>query len=97
MTTQATLPRRQRADGARTRESILAAAAALATTEGLDRLSIGGLADHIGISKSGLFAHFRSKEALQLATIESASAIFDAGGRATGPWSRHPAAPRSSR
>ncbi len=77
MTTQATLPRRQRSDGARTRESILAASAALATTEGLDRLSIGGLADHIGISKSGLYAHFRSKEALQLATIESASATFD--------------------
>jgi AcrR family transcriptional regulator len=70
--------RHQRSDGVRTRASILAAAAALATTVGLDRLSIGGLADHIGISKSGLFAHFRSKEALQLATIEAAWQIFDA-------------------
>lgn len=69
--------RRQRQDGARTRESILASAAALATVEGLDRISIGGLAEHIGISKSGLFAHFRSKEALQLATIDHAKAIFD--------------------
>lgn len=42
-----------------------------------DRISIGGLADHIGISKSGLFAHFHSKEALQLAFIEHASAMFD--------------------
>jgi AcrR family transcriptional regulator len=70
-------PRRQRSDGIRTREQILMAAAALATVDGLDRLSIGGLADHIGISKSGLYAHFRSKEALQLATIETAWAIFD--------------------
>jgi AcrR family transcriptional regulator len=69
--------RRPRSDGIRTRESILHAAAALATTEGLDRLSIGGLADHIGISKSGLFAHFHSKEALQLATIEVAWEMFD--------------------
>ena len=77
MTMELEAPRRQRADGLRTRESILAAAAALATIEGLDRISIGGLADHIGISKSGLFAHFHSKEALQLATIEHASAVFD--------------------
>lgn len=68
---------RQRSDGQRTRESILSTAAALATLEGLDRLSIGDLAAHIGISKSGLFAHFRSKEALQLATIEHAWATFD--------------------
>lgn len=71
-------PRRTRADGERTRESILSSAAELATVEGLDRLSIGGLADHIGISKSGLYAHFRSKEALQLATIDKAWTIFDA-------------------
>jgi AcrR family transcriptional regulator len=70
--------RRHRSDGERTHASILRAAAALATTEGLDRLSIGGLADHIGISKSGLFAHFRSKEALQLATIDIAWEMFDA-------------------
>jgi AcrR family transcriptional regulator len=77
MTMQATTERRVRSDGERTRGSILAAAAALATVEGLDRLSIGGLADHIGISKSGLYAHFRSKEALQLATIDTAWATFD--------------------
>jgi AcrR family transcriptional regulator len=69
--------RRQRSDGVRTRGSILRAAAALATTEGLDRLSIGALATHIGMSKSGLFSHFRSKEALQMATIDVAWSIFD--------------------
>jgi AcrR family transcriptional regulator len=71
------VPRRQRSDGQRTRELILLTAARLATVEGLDRLSIGGLAEHLGISKSGVFAHFRSKEALQLATIETAWAIFE--------------------
>lgn len=79
MTMETTTPeRRQRADGIRTREQILRTAAAVATIEGLDRLSIGGLADHIGISKSGVYAHFRSKEALQLATVDTAWAIFDA-------------------
>lgn len=48
----------------------------LATIEGLDRLSIGRLARESGLSKSGLFAHFRSKERLQLATIEAAREIF---------------------
>jgi AcrR family transcriptional regulator len=69
--------RRQRSDGARSRRLILEAAAQLATTEGLDRLSIGDLADHIGMSKSGLYAHFRSKEELQLAMIDTAEEIFD--------------------
>lgn len=75
-TTTAPPARRLRADGQRTRDQILVTAARLATTDGLDRLSIGGLAEHLGISKSGVFAHFRSKEALQLATIETAWAIF---------------------
>jgi len=69
--------RRQRSDGARTRSAILTASARLATVEGLRGLSIGGLAEHIGISKSGLYAHFGSKEELQLATIDTAAEIFD--------------------
>jgi AcrR family transcriptional regulator len=69
--------RRQRADGARSRSTILAAAARLATVEGLDGLSIGRLAEHIGMSKSGLYAHFKSKEELELATIETAAEIFE--------------------
>jgi AcrR family transcriptional regulator len=69
--------RRHRADGERSRTAILTAAAELATVEGLDGLSIGRLADHVGMSKSGVFAHFRSKEELQLATIDTAREIYD--------------------
>jgi AcrR family transcriptional regulator len=69
--------RKQRSDGERSRQAILREAAKLATTEGLTGLSIARLADAVGMSKSGLFAHFGSKEELQLATIEAASEIFD--------------------
>ena len=62
--------------GARSRKTILLAAADLATVDGLDGLSLGALATHIGMSKSGLFAHFGSKEELQLATVEHAAALF---------------------
>jgi AcrR family transcriptional regulator len=58
--------------GAKTRETILQTAADVASVEGLDGLSIGRLAETLGMSKSGLFAHFGSKEDLQLATIEAA-------------------------
>jgi AcrR family transcriptional regulator len=73
-----TAERKLRSDGERSRRKILDAAAKLATTEGLEGLSIGRLADHIGMSKSGLYAHFGSKEELQLATIETAGEIFAA-------------------
>src|SRR5437764_8982197 len=72
------LRRKPRSDGERSRRTILDAAAKLATVDGLEGLSIGRLADHIGMSKSGLYAHFGWKEDLQLAAIETASAIFDA-------------------
>jgi AcrR family transcriptional regulator len=68
--------RAPRSDGARTRHAILQQAARLATVEGLEGLSISRLADAVGMSKSGLFAHFGSKEELQLATIETAAAIY---------------------
>jgi len=68
--------RRPRSDGLRSREAILHEAARLATVEGIEGLSIARLADAVGMSKSGLFAHFGSKEELQLATIETASVIF---------------------
>jgi AcrR family transcriptional regulator len=67
-----------RADGRRTRAAILERAAALATVNGLDGLTIGVLADELGMSKSGLYTHFKSKEALQLATIDEAGRIFNA-------------------
>jgi AcrR family transcriptional regulator len=69
--------RQRRSDGERTYQAIVRASAQLATIEGLHGLSISRLADHVGISKSGLYAHFRSKEELQLATIEAAGQIFD--------------------
>jgi AcrR family transcriptional regulator len=68
--------RRSRADGERTRAAILRAAASLATVDGLEGLSIGNLAAAIGMSKSGLYAHFASKQELQLATVEAADHIF---------------------
>jgi AcrR family transcriptional regulator len=69
--------RKPRADGVESRRAILLAAANLATTRGLEGLSIGELAEHIGMSKSGLYAHFKSKEELELATIETAAEIFE--------------------
>jgi AcrR family transcriptional regulator len=69
-------PRKRRSDGERRRQAILHEAARLATLEGIGGLSIGRLADAVGMSKSGLFAHFGSKQELQLATMEAASAIF---------------------
>ena len=69
--------RKPRADGEESRRTILLAAANLATTRGLEGLSIGELAQHIGMSKSGLYAHFKSKEELELATIETAAEIFE--------------------
>ena len=68
--------REPRADGAQTRSTILRAAAALATVNGLEGLSIGNLASALGMSKSGLHAHFGSKQELQLATVEEAARIF---------------------
>lgn len=63
--------------GQASRTTILLTAAKLATTKGLDGLSIGDLAAEVGMSKSGLYAHFKSKEELELATIETAAAIFE--------------------
>jgi AcrR family transcriptional regulator len=66
----------RRRRGNRTRESILQAAADLASVRGLEGLTIGTLAAELGMSKSGLFAHFGSKEELQLATIDAARRRF---------------------
>ncbi|HEY6249101.1 MAG TPA: TetR/AcrR family transcriptional regulator, partial [Candidatus Angelobacter sp.] len=72
-------PRRSRDSvpkGVRTRENILQVAVNLASMESLEGLSIGRLADELKMSKSGLFAHFGSREELQLATVEMARQIF---------------------
>lgn len=63
--------------GDETRERILEGAMALASRIGFESLSIGGLAEELGMSKSGLFAHFGSKEELQLRTLEAAAARFE--------------------
>jgi AcrR family transcriptional regulator len=68
--------RKPREDGVQSRRAILLAAAQLATTRGLEGVSIGELAAHIGMSKSGLYAHFKSKQELELATIDTATEIF---------------------
>jgi AcrR family transcriptional regulator len=62
--------------GDRTRRTILAAAVNIASVEGLEGLTIGRLATHLDMSKSGLFAHFGSKEELQISTVRAAAAIF---------------------
>src|SRR3954470_19665043 len=76
-TNQRSRPQRHpRADGERTRSAILRAAASLATVDGLEGLSIGNLAAAIGMSKSGLYAHFGTKQELQLATVDVAERIL---------------------
>ncbi len=62
--------------GEQTRRAILDRAVDVATVEGLEGLSLGRLATDLGTSKSGVFAHFGSKEELQIATVERAAEIF---------------------
>ena len=62
--------------GAATREAILARAYALACVNGLEGLTIGTVAEQVGMSKSGVFAHFGSREDLQLATLEYGGDLF---------------------
>jgi len=67
---------RRRLRGMKTRQAILAHAARVGSAEGLEAVSLQRLATDLGISKSGLFAHFGSKEELHLATIDDAARIF---------------------
>lgn len=69
-------PPQRRSDGEETHAAILDKAMALASIEGLGSLTIGRLARELGMSKSGVFAHFRSKRRLQRETIEAARRIF---------------------
>ncbi|GAB3828680.1 TetR/AcrR family transcriptional regulator [Kribbella italica] len=62
--------------GDQTRRAVLRRAVDIASVDGLEGLSIGRLAKDLEISKSGLFAHFGSKEELQLATIRAARRIY---------------------
>lgn len=65
-----------KAKGERTRQAILESAVHIASAEGLEGLTIGRLATELDMSKSGLFAHFGSKEELQVATVAAARAVF---------------------
>jgi AcrR family transcriptional regulator len=67
---------RRRLRGQKTRQAILEHAARVGSAEGLEAVSLQRLADDLGISKSGLFAHFGSKEELHLATIDEAARVF---------------------
>lgn len=58
------------------RDAILERAVEVASEEGLEGLTIGRLSSGLGLSKSGLFGHFGSKEELQLAAVDEASTIF---------------------
>ncbi|MFT5686951.1 MAG: AcrR family transcriptional regulator [Myxococcota bacterium] len=62
--------------GQQTREEILQVALNQASRLGLEGISIGQLAAAVGMSKSGLFAHFGSKKGLQMAILERASQTF---------------------
>src|SRR5262245_26243068 len=62
--------------GEETKQAILGKAFELATVNGVSGLTIGRLAEEMGLSKSGLFAHFGSKEALEVAVVEEASRQF---------------------
>lgn len=67
----------RRSDGEQTYAAILDKAVNLASVEGLGSLTIGRLAQEVGVSKSGLYAHFGSKERLQLDVVDAARAIFE--------------------
>jgi AcrR family transcriptional regulator len=69
-------PSESRSQGEQTRHAILAGAMKIAAREGLAALTIGRLAKEHQMSKSGLFAHFHSKQALELATVEKAKIVF---------------------
>ncbi|MBP6252542.1 MAG: TetR/AcrR family transcriptional regulator [Rubrivivax sp.] len=74
MTTQ---PARSLHKGQQTRAAILDAALAMASHMGLEGLSIGALAEVTGMSKSGVFAHFGSREELQISVIREYHARFE--------------------
>ena len=70
------LNQKRTVQGARTRALILDAAVKLASVDGLESLTIGQLATQLKMSKSGLFAHFQSKEDLQLSAVQHAYVAF---------------------
>src|SRR5215204_1989259 len=72
------MPRRSVVDARATRIAILDRAVAVASTDGLEGVTIGRLATDLSMSKAGVIGHFGTKEALQLAALEDAAARFAA-------------------
>lgn len=72
------MPRRSKEAAAETRREIVETAVDVASTDGLEGLTIGRLAGDVGMSKSGLIGHFGTKEGLQLAALEAAQRRFRA-------------------
>lgn len=70
------MPRRSAADAQRTRDALIETACDIASSDGLAGVTIGRLADEVGMSKAGVLGHFGSKEGLQLAAIEAARQRF---------------------
>jgi len=66
----------RRSDGEQTHAAILDKAVAIASREGLAGVSVGRLAAELGLSKSGVYAHFKSKQRLQMEIIEAAREVF---------------------
>lgn len=71
------MTRPRRSDGERTHAAILEVATQIASVEGVNGMTLGRLAEALGVSKSGLYAHFGSKEQLQLETVAAAQSIFE--------------------
>lgn len=69
-------PRRSDVEARRTRQRLVAEATAMASTDGLDGVTVGRLADAAGLSKSGVTRHFSSKQALQLEALHHALDLF---------------------
>ncbi len=69
-------PRRSVAEAARTRDRLVARATEMASTDGLEGVTVGRLADAAGVSKSGVTRHFATKEQLQLETFAHAIGMF---------------------
>ena len=68
---------RRRSDGEQTHQTILDRAVKLASIEGVNQITLGRLAQATGVSKSGVYAHFKSKERLQMEIIEAAGEIYE--------------------
>ena len=66
----------RRARGDATRQAVARAAAMIATVEGLDSITVGGLAAETGVSKSGILTVFGSREAIQVGAVAEARRIY---------------------